>query len=63
MERREEDLEEVKAYLKRIRERGKEYFDRRYNIRSEPLKPSILVLVYNIVGAIDISSLKKLLFR
>ena len=63
VERRKEDLEEAKAHLRRIRERGKEYFDRRHNIRGKPLKPSILVLVYNTIGAIDISSSRKLLFR
>ena len=63
VERRKEDLEEAKAYLRRMRERGKEYFDRRHNIRDEPLKPSILVLVYNTIGAINISNSRKLLFR
>ena len=63
MERREEDLEEVKAYLRRIRERGKEYFNKRHNIRNEPLKLSILMLVYNLFSVIDILSIKKLSFR
>ena len=63
VERREEDLEEAKAHLRRMRERGKEYFDRRHNIRDEPLKPGMLVLVHDTIGAIDMSSLRKLSFR
>ena len=63
MKRRKEDLKEAKAYLRRIREKGKEYFNERYNIRYKPLKPEILILVYNLVGVINILSSKKLLFR
>ena len=63
MERRKEDLKEAKAYLRRIRDKGKKYFDRRYNIRPKPLKPKILILVYNTFDVINISSSKKLLFR
>ena len=63
VERREEDLEEAKAHLRRMREKGKEYFDRRHNIRHEPLEPGMLILVYDTVGAMDISSSKKLSFR
>ena len=63
MKRRKEDLEEVKAYLRRIRERGKEYFNKRHNIRNEPLKLSILILVYNLFSVINILNIKKLSFR
>ena len=63
MERREEDLEEAKAYLKRMREKGKKYFDKRHNIRHESLEAGILMLVHNTVGVMNISSLKKLSFR
>ena len=63
VERREEDLEEAKAHLRRMRERGKEYFDRRHNIRDEPLEPGMLVLVHDTVGAMDMSSSRKLSFR
>ena len=63
MERREEDLEEAKAHLRRMRERGKEYFDKRHNIRNEPLELGMLVLVHDSFGAMDMSSAKKLSFR
>ena len=63
MKRRKKNLEEAKAYLRRMREKNKEYFDKRYNIRYKPLEADILILVYNAVSVINISSLKKLSFR
>ena len=63
MERREKNLEETKAYLRRIREKNKKYFDKRHNIRHKPLEAGILILVYNTISAMNISSLKKLSFR
>ena len=63
LERRNEDLEEATTYLRRIRELGKKYFDRRYNLRKEPLELGILILSYNTTRAINISTSKKLAFR
>jgi hypothetical protein len=46
-----------------MREKSKEYFDKKYRLYIKLLKERIIVLVYNIIGAINISSDKKLLFH
>jgi hypothetical protein len=63
LERRDKDLEEARLYLRRIREKGKEYFDIRNRIRTKIFEPNILVLVYDTFGGINILSSTKLAFR
>ena len=63
LERREEDLEEVRLHLRRMRERGKKQFNKKHNIRQDVLKKSIIVLVHNTFRAINILRSYKLSFR
>jgi hypothetical protein len=63
LERREEDLEEAKLRLRRMREVGKECFDERKVLREEKIEIGHLVLVHDTFGAMDKSSSKKLSFR
>ena len=63
LKRRNKDLKEATAYLQRIRELGKKYFDKRHRIRREPLKPRMLILSHDTTGAMDISANRKLSFR
>ena len=63
LERRNEDLEEAAAHLRRMRELGKQYFDRRHNLRREPLEPGMLVLSHDTAGSINMSAEHKLAFR
>ena len=45
LQRREENIDKVKLFLRRIRERNKEYFDRKRIIRREKLEVENLVLL------------------
>jgi hypothetical protein len=64
LEMRDEDIEETLARKKRIREEGKEEFDRAHNVRTEPLKVDDIVLRYDkVVTEIDKSSKTKLQYR
>ena len=47
LERREEDIKEARLFLRRIRERNKEYFDNIRSVRREPIEKDCLVLVHN----------------
>ena len=47
LERRDEDLEEVRLYLRRIREKSKEHFNKKRRLRAKVLEPGMLVLCYN----------------
>ena len=60
LESREEDLEEAKAYLRRMRERKARYHDARANIRHAPLEEGDLVLLYRSQMAMDMSRRHKL---
>ena len=62
LKRREKDLEEVRLYLRRMRENRKEQFDRRNRIRKDILKYSILILVYSTFRVINILRLYKLFY-
>jgi hypothetical protein len=56
LERREEDIKEARLFLRRIRERNKEYFDNVRSVRREPIEKDYLVLVYNHYKEINIST-------
>ena len=47
MERREEDIEKAKQYLRTNRERNKRYFDANKRLRDRPLEIDDLVLLYD----------------
>lgn len=63
LERREEDIAEVAAHLRRIREGNKEDFDTRHRIRSERMEVGQLVLLRNVKTDIDMSAKHKLAMR
>jgi hypothetical protein len=61
LERRKEDLKEVRLYLQRVRELNKKYFDENYRLRAENFSISDLVLLYNTKLDKDLSN--KLVFK
>ena len=63
LERREEDLNEARLFLRRMRERNKEYFDANHVLRKESIEEDCLVLVFNEQTNIDMSSKFKLAFK
>jgi Integrase zinc binding domain len=63
LQRRDEDIEEAKLFLRRMRERNKEYFDGRHVLRTEPIGKGCLVLLFNRKTDIDMSSKLKLAFK
>jgi hypothetical protein len=63
LERREEDIEEARLFLRRMRERNKEYFDNVRSVRRGPIEKDCLVLVHNHHKEIDMSTQRKLDFR
>jgi hypothetical protein len=60
---RDEDIEEIALRKKRIREEGKEYFDKSHRIRREEIKAKDIVLTYHSKRAKDMSSDLKLSFK
>lgn len=60
LEAREEDLEEAKAYHRRMRERNVQYHNAGANIRHTPLEEGDLVLLYRSQMAMDMSRRHKL---
>jgi hypothetical protein len=56
-------MEEIVLQKKRIREEGKDNFDRRHRIRKEKIKAKDLVLTYHSKRAMDMSSNLKLSFK
>ena len=60
---REEDAEEAIYWKTRRRQEEKEAFDIRHRIRVKPLEEGDIMLRYNSVREIDMSSRKKLDFR
>jgi hypothetical protein len=56
LERREEDLEEARLYLQRVRELNKEYFDENHRLRAEDFSVGDLILLYNTKLDKDLSS-------
>ena len=63
LKRREEDLEEARYHLQRIREANKERYNLVNRVRGERVKVRTLVLLYRYDTDVDISRLKKLNFR
>lgn len=63
LERRNEDLEEAAAHLRRMRELGKKYFDERHRLRTRPLEVGMLVLSHDTAGSMNMSAERKLAFR
>lgn len=63
LERREDDLDEARLRLRRMREKGKEQFDARHRTRQAPLEAGMLVLSHDTFGSMNVSSSKKLDFR
>lgn len=63
LERRDEDIAEVAAYLRRMREANKDDFDARMRTRSERLRPGQLVLLRNTKADVDMSREQKLAFH
>ena len=64
LEMRDEDLEESLARKKRIREEGKEAFDRSHNVRHAPLQTGDVVLRYDkVVADVDKSLRTKLNYK
>ena len=63
LERRKEDIKEARLFLRRIRERNKEYFNNVRSVRREPIKKGCLVLVYNHHKEVNMSVQRKLDFR
>jgi hypothetical protein len=61
LERREEDLEEARLYLQRVRESNKEYFDENHRLRAEDFNINDLVLLYN--TKLDKNLSNKLVFK
>ena len=47
LERKEEDIERAKEYLKVSRKRNKKYFDANRRLRNRPLEVDDLVLLYD----------------
>ena len=60
IERRDEDIEEAVAHLRRMRLQGKEYFDQTKNIVRETPKKGDLVLLYDTKKEKSHSIIKKL---
>ena len=60
---REEDLKEVKLYLRRVREKNAKYYNTRPNIQYTLLQVGDLVLLYRVIEGIDISQSKKLAYK
>ena len=60
---RDEDIEEVALRKKRIREEGRDTFNRTYRIRTDTINKKDVMLVYDSKRAIDMSSDTKLSFR
>ena len=63
IERRDQDIEEAIAHLRRMRLQGKEYFDRTKNIVQETPKKDDLVLLYDTKKEKSHSTSKKLKYR
>jgi hypothetical protein len=63
LERREEDLEEARYHLRRMREANKERYDLNNRVRDRRVKPGTLVLLHHHDTDVDISRSKKLAFR
>ena len=63
LQRREEDLDEARLFLRRMRERNKEYFDGRRVIRREELNVGDRVLLWNRQAEIDMSTKLKMAFK
>src|SRR5436190_6752153 len=61
IERRDEDIEEAVAHLQRMREQGKEQYDRMRAVIKELPKKGDLVLLHN--SKLETSHSKKLKFR
>ena len=60
LDRRDENLQEAALRLRRHREWNKEYFDETHRIRPEELDVGDLVLVFDSVRNIDMSTARKL---
>lgn len=63
LERRDEDIAEVAAYLRRMREANKDDFDARHRTRKDRLEKGQMVLLRNKKTEVDMSRSQKLLFR
>lgn len=63
LERRDEDVAEVAAYLKRMRQANKDDFDAKHRTRPERLQKGQLVLLRNTERDVDMSTKQKLAFR
>ena len=63
LERREEDLEEARCHLRRMREANKERYDLTNRVRGERVKVGTLVLLHRHDTDVDMSRSKKLDFR
>ena len=63
LQRRDEDYEEVRLRLRRVREEGKERFDATHVLHAEPFKVGNLVLLHNTMREADMSSEQKMHFR
>jgi hypothetical protein len=60
---RDQDLEEAVLRKKRVRQEGKEAFDKRHNIKKRPLEVGDIVLKHDTVRKIDKSRKRKLDYR
>ena len=62
LERREEDLEEARCHLRRMREANKERYNLVNRVRDGRVKTRMLVLLHCYETNVDMSRLKKLTF-
>jgi hypothetical protein len=64
IQRKNKNIKKTKFYLQRQRIEGKEKFDNTYRLHSEiAISVSDLVLLFNSIQAINMSSSKKLRFQ
>lgn len=63
LQRRDEDYEEVRLRLRRVREEGKERFDATHVLHAEPFKAGDIVLLHNTMREADMSREQKMHFR